>query len=412
MKTIVSITPLRINADSRTFKIAASFTRFGYRSIVVEGEKSNSNPAHLPFELRSVNAAFINNEGAREDIQNVPLNKGNNLRHDISQLAKRLPGILRKPLLTLAFPFRYLNRFVLSIVRVIPGASLYYLHAPYQFPPLYWLSRQNDTPFIYDAHDFYPVVDPNIFYRRLEAWCIEKAAAVVTVSEGIAKLMRQEFGCQPVILRNCQDGRLYRKPIHNLRQMLGLGDDVFLLASVGQAKAGQAVTEALEALNLLPQSIHLALVGKNTDQYRDMVKDAGLQARVHLVPPVQPDEVVEFIGGADAAIILYHPLSLNYENCLPNGFFQSISAGLPLLYPELTEMKKLAEKYGMGIPINPKSPESIRAGVITMLNDTDSLSKGKENLRQARQELSWEREEIILHDLITHVLKEEPEEVG
>ena len=42
MKVIVSVTPLQVAADSRTFKIASSFSRFGYHSIVVEAKKKHS----------------------------------------------------------------------------------------------------------------------------------------------------------------------------------------------------------------------------------------------------------------------------------------------------------------------------------------------------------------------------------
>src|SRR4051812_46557557 len=54
MMVIVSITPTRVEADSRTFKQAASFARFGYTSIVVEGERSHLDKERLPFELRTI----------------------------------------------------------------------------------------------------------------------------------------------------------------------------------------------------------------------------------------------------------------------------------------------------------------------------------------------------------------------
>ncbi|MDQ7779190.1 MAG: hypothetical protein RDV41_05720, partial [Planctomycetota bacterium] len=53
MQTIVSLTPLSVESDSRTFKQAASAARFGYRSIVVEGEPSRLPCTDLPFELRT-----------------------------------------------------------------------------------------------------------------------------------------------------------------------------------------------------------------------------------------------------------------------------------------------------------------------------------------------------------------------
>lgn len=411
MKTIVSITPLPIAADSRTFKIASSFARFGYHSIVIEGEKSNLNPADLLFELRSTGSGPLAKDRTVTTRRNVCSERRHNLHGQLIKKRNRLPESVRKPLRRLMFlPWYWYCYF--GPRGVIPKASLYYLHAPYQFPAVYWFSRRYATPFIYDAHDFYPVVSPNTFYKGLERWCIRKASAVVTVSEGIARLMGQEFGCQAVVLRNCHDSRMEREPPQGLREMLGLSSDTFLLVSVGQAKVGQAVVEALEALAVLPTSIHLALVGKNTEQYQEMVEATGLQSRVHLVPPVKPDEVVPFIRSADASIILYYPFSVNYEHCLPNRFFQSVSAELPLLYPELPDIKRLAEQYGLGIPIDPRSPESIQAAVMHMLNNTDTLAKHRQSLHSARKVLGWEQEEIIVQELVAGILKENPKAVG
>ena len=404
MKTIVSVTPLQVTADTRTFKIATSFARFGYRSIVVEGEKSELACSGLPFELRSPRIFSSAIAGMSQNGSEVQIGEKKKLQDRIRQWVKRLPEFLQKPLFCLAFPPWYLKSFVLGPASVLPNASLYYLHAPYQFPAVYWVSRREDTPIIYDAHDFYPVVTPSLFYRRLEAWCAEKAAAVVTVSKGIAELIEREFGSQAMVVRNCQDVRLERTPAQGLREILRLPSDSFLLVAVGQVKPGQAAAEAVEAMASLPQRVHLAFLGKNTEMYQEMVKQYRLQSRVHLVPPVKQDEVVQFISSADAAIILYYPLSPNYVNCLPNGFFQSFSAGLPLLYPELPEIKRLAEHYGLGLPIDPKSPESIQGAVMSMLNDDNSLAKHKQNSLAARLALSWEQEEVILHDLVKEII--------
>src|SRR5262249_23075584 len=56
-KVVVSITPLPLRRDSRTFKQAGSVARFGYRSIVVEGQPSGFAVDDLPFQLVSMSGA-------------------------------------------------------------------------------------------------------------------------------------------------------------------------------------------------------------------------------------------------------------------------------------------------------------------------------------------------------------------
>jgi glycosyltransferase involved in cell wall biosynthesis len=190
-----------------------------------------------------------------------------------------------------------------------------------------------------------------------------------------------------------------------LRDILKISLDDFLLVSIGQAKKGMAVCECLEAMTILPRHVLLALVGRNQEQHLEMIRHYGLEERVHVVQPMKPFEVISFVKSADAAIILYYPRSVNYEFCLPNGFFQSVSAELPLLYPELPEIKNLAETYQLGIPIDPSIPRSISTAVKRLIESPALRSQYHENARRAKEELSWEKEEVILRDLVFSVLR-------
>jgi glycosyltransferase involved in cell wall biosynthesis len=244
------------------------------------------------------------------------------------------------------------------------------------------------------------------FLKWLESQCIKNSAAVVTVGEGIAQLQKQTFGRAGIVLRNCQDSRLDKKPLQHLRDKLELTTNEFLLVIVGQAKPGQAIREVLEAISRMPINIHIALIGNNYEQYQSVIKKYQINQRVHLIPTIKSFEVVPFIKSADASLLLYYPHSLNYLNCLPNGFFQPISAGLPILYSDaLPEIKKIAEQYQLGIPINPKSPESINAAIMELIQAPEQLSRYKQNSQRASQILNWENEEVILKDLLAEILE-------
>lgn len=438
MRTIVSVTPLKVQEDSRTFKAAASFARFGYRSIVVEGQASDLHKADLPFGLISVGGRRSGSKSARLDhsqpteetksmwliIGAISGSVSKSVKGVVMSIYRLLTGPLSNKLWIGYFEFPI---FVLGVMymmyehlfrplRYFPKASLYYLHAPLNFPAIYLLCKRYRVPFIYDAHDFYSGIEGKenrtLFYRkwvdplllRLERSCIKHAAAVVTVCEGVAHLQEETFKCRPVVVRNCHDARLDRTPPVHLRQSLGLSSDDFLIVTIGQAKIGQAIQESLDAMQKLPGNVHLALVGKNTDQHHNIIRERELEGRVHTVSHVMPFEVVPFIQSADASLILYYARSPNYQNCLPNGFFQSIAAELPLLYPELPEINRIARQYSLGIPINSLDPESIRSGVIQLMADSKQFSK---SLRVAKEELSWEREEIILRELLSRVLDRE-----
>ncbi len=387
MKMIVSITPIAVASDSRTYKMAASFSRFGYKSIVVEGLRSNFHSNDLPFELRDVKGEII-------------FTKANGREESFKKPARFAFELFQYWFLRLTKPFS--NQW--RTFRTLPKASLYYLHSFYQFPAVFLKSKLLGVSYIYDAHDFYPVVSPGKFNDWMERQCVRFAAKVVTVSSGVAELIEKEYDRSPIVIRNCHDTRLESEPAQDLRKILKLSQEDFLIVVVGQAKDGMAVPEVLEALCELPSNVHLAFVGKNTGNYLKFVEQFQLAARVHLVPPVLPDQVVPFIKNADAAMIIYYPRSSNYENCLPNGFFQSVSACLPLVYSNLPELRRIAEKYEIGISIDSQSPKEMREGLLQLLQNAGLRQSYKQNLEVARQELSWVREENVLRGLVEQTL--------
>ncbi len=282
--------------------------------------------------------------------------------------------------------FTWLDR-----LRCTPKASLYYLHSFYQFPAVYLLCLRHRAKFIYDAHDFYSQMDDHAalssywrhwvlpFERTIERACMRKAAAVVTVNEGIAKLIEQRFGRTAMVLRNAHDPRLEKPVEMTIRNVASIGENDFLIVCVGQFKRGMAVEEAVKAMALLPRHYHLAFVGPGYPSYSKLLERENVADRVHFLPPVEPAEVVPFIKSADAGIVLYYPLSPSHHNCLPNGFFQPIAAGLPVIYPELPEIRRIAEQYELGVPIDPQDPASIAAG-ISRLEDQVLMSQLRLNV--------------------------------
>jgi len=427
-KTVVSVTPLRAEADSRAFKVAASIARFGYNSILVEAERSDLDKDRLPFRLLSMRddtkhyssmPKYQTNVSSSGAVNRRVLETMEIIRNSLLQFPDPLKGLLRPLVKLLIFLFRYGYYSCVLPLRSIPRASLYYLHSYSLFPALYILSKKYRAPLVYDAHDFYPgIKSPEeirllkfeqrwtiAFCQNIESRLIKYASNVITVSGGVARLQRETFGCNATVVRNCHDFRLDQEPSTDIRSTLGLSPDKFLLVVVGNAKQGMAIQEVLDALAELPHHVHLVFLGKFYEQRLSNLCGGALGGRIHVVSPMKPYEVVPFIRTADASIIIYYPRSVNYQHCLPNGFFQSVAAELPILYPELPEIQQIAEKYMIGIPISPRVPRSISAAVNRLLNDPNLLATYRRNLREIREELSWEKEEVILRELISKALQ-------
>ena len=304
-------------------------------------------------------------------------------------------------------------RYGPATAALLPPASIYYLHAPHQYLAV-WLRSLGRTPFIYDAHDFYPAgydsapSEQALWFRVLlwlERRAVRRAAEVITVADGCAVLMNSFFDRQPVVIPNVHDSRIDEPAPQGLRKALGLGAEEFLLVMVGNEKPGTATEEALQAMTKLPSQVHLALVGRGWDVFATTISEYGLDGRVHLCGPLPPTQIVSFIAGADAAIVLYLPHTVDYLHALPNRLFLPIAAGLPVLYPrQLVEIRSIAEEHRLGLPLDPGEPDSIVHAISRLIDDDDLRRQLSEGSRSAKVSLAWENEERRLEGILEHAL--------
>jgi hypothetical protein len=361
--------------------------RLGYESIVVEAVKSERPPPDAPFELltlRSVGESLADGDGSAPSV----VSRG---------LVERVAGLLGR----VAGPLYFLASFAafnLMTARRLPAADLYYLHGFEQFPAV-WLRRR---PFVYDAHDLY-VALPHDGERRLgwqdrlthrlreaiERACIRRAAVRVTTSAAMARVYEQRFGRPFDVLRNAQDARLAAPSSRDVRTAAGVGPDVFLIVMVGQRKAGTVIPERL------PDGVHVAFVG---DRY-----PGDPPPGVSFVGSVAPEEIASFIATADAAALLYLPVTANSPTQLVNGLFHAVTAGLPLLYPrDMEAIRELCAQHALGVEVDPADAASLADGIAALRADLDAHRAA---VRTAAPELSWEHEERALGALLEEALR-------
>lgn len=200
------------------------------------------------------------------------------------------------------------------------------------------------------------------------------------------------------MIRNVHDTRLDRTPQVSLRNRTGLLQGEPILVVVGQAKPGRELSGVRGALAKLPR-LHLALVGNG---YRQALGEqpAEIAARIHYIENVPATEVVPLIREADASLIVYYARSENYKNALPNGFFQSVAAGLPVLHSEIPEISRICRELDFGAVVEPDDV----AGLVGLLGNVVErnawFQDQKRRSEKAALALTWQREEEKLARLI------------
>jgi hypothetical protein len=391
---VVSLTPLPLDRDSRAFRIACAFAEAGLRSIVVEGKASRHR-----FWSDRIEVLWL---AAPEESR---------CRAGLRGGALRDGRLGRGGELALYAAYRWLDgwRHYRRAPGIIPRAELYYLHSFELHRPI----AGRGVPIVYDAHDFYRGIEPperqpsfdrrrlRPFLDRLEDWLVASAAACVTVSDGVAGLMEQTFNRRPVVIRNCHDDRLDQAIEPDLRARLGLSPEDRLCVIVGNRKPGMAVDVASEALARLPDHIHLAFVGRFYEADRDRLRDHPAAKRLHLGHCVAPNEVVPFIRTADLGLVLYERYSDNYRFSLPNGFFQVVAAGLPLVRARLPEIEAAIAGRAIGVCLDHLEPQQLAAAVRYCLGEGRTMRAA---MAELADELRWEREAVRLYRLVDQVL--------
>jgi glycosyltransferase involved in cell wall biosynthesis len=397
-KTVVSLTPLGLEADSRTYRIARTLGEAGWRSIVIEGRASVRrfwDDEITVVSLGPQSTGHGTSGAAAAALRGGALGAGGELA------------------LYLGFRGHEWWHHCWRPHGQIPEADLYYLHSFEFHRAIAAIASRSEARIIYDAHDFYrgiePTEDQPTFDRlrlrpyldSLEDRLVAAADATVTVSEGVAALMERTFGRRPSVIRNCHDKRLDKTVESDIRSALSLRPIDRLCVVVGNRKRGMAIATAVDAMAMLPENFHLAFLGRGYEADRQQFGGHPAASRVHFAGPVAPNEVVPFIHSADLGMVIYEPYSDNHRCALPNGFFQVIAAGLPLVRGALPEIEAAIGDNTVGARVDRLDPPSLAAAIRQCATNASELRRGAATLACA---LAWEEEEVRLHRLVAEVL--------
>lgn len=277
------------------------------------------------------------------------------------------------------------------------------------------LRRDVGVPFVYDAHELWEERNAQRTERqkRRERRLLDEAtqlmAGSITVSPSIQEWMTKRYNLteRPILVRNIPLARTSEASPEQglLRSMARLPEHVRIVAYVGGITTGRGIDEAIESLALLPDDIHLVLLGHGTPSnvaaFRALAARLGVSERVHFAGSVESEKVSTAAADADVSLVFTQPKNLSYTFSLPNKLFESIHAGLPIVASSLPDVTALVEEYGVGELADPDDIDSMAAAISRVLTDTETYREGS---RKAAQHLTWEGEMQRLFALYERVL--------
>lgn len=272
--------------------------------------------------------------------------------------------------------------------------------------PLFIISKLRNKPLIYDSHELFtqvPELNANPFAKKIwlfiEKHTVPKLKYVITVCNPIKDYFKKEYNIEAKVVRNI--------PLYNKNNQISKHYPLKEKIIVWQGAAN--IDRSLEDLVLAMKEIDAKLIimgrGDIIPTLKQEIKNNNLEDKVFLLGRLPFEEMMEQTRKATIGLSLDRPTNENYKISLPNKIFEYINAATPLLCTPLQEIKNIVEQYSVGKFI--ENPDSINLinSINHLLNNNDELQKMSDNCLIAQKELSWQKEEKEIFDILDTITK-------
>lgn len=235
------------------------------------------------------------------------------------------------------------------------------------------------------------------WYRARERGWVRASDAVVTVNGPIADHLTRSWRLPvpPTVLLNCQPRWTPPSVRPDLiRAATGLGRSTRIVLFLGRLGRERGLEEAAEAVLRLDDAALVMLgFGPWADRLRERDREARFAGHHFTLPPVHPDDVPAWTSSADVSIIAVPANSLNQRLSTPNKFWESLTAGTPVVVGrELEVMRRIVEADGLGAAADPADVEDLARALRSILDGqaTERASYRARCLHVTNERYNWE----------------------
>ncbi|HUQ79160.1 MAG TPA: glycosyltransferase [Patescibacteria group bacterium] len=297
-----------------------------------------------------------------------------------------------------------------TLERDLPPADLYHAFGILTIPVAIGLARAarrrgRQARVVYDVIDV--ILESNnvdriprpflAFYRWRERRWIRTVDAVVTVNDAIADHLGRTWPIaeRPTVLLNCQPRWSVPVPRPDLiRATTGIPAERRIVLFLGRLGRERGLDEAAEAvIDLDDAALVLLGFGPWADRLGERDREPRFAGRHVTLPAVHPDDVPAWTASADVSIIAVPANSLNQRLSTPNKFWESLTAGTPMLVGrDLEVMRSIVEEHRIGVVADPLDrTEIVRAlRVILDASPDDRAAMRERCLQVAAGTYNWE----------------------
>ncbi len=261
-------------------------------------------------------------------------------------------------------------------------------------------------PVIADLHEYAPLEMEEdwrwrLLFQRFARWIcatyLHQAAAVTTVSQGLADRYRREYGVDAQVVTNAGPARDTApdrpaarpvRVVHSGNANPNRGIEVMIEAAAG-------LDGVLLDLYLVPAPRSGAYLGR-------LKAAADAAPNVRVLDPVPMAQVVPTMESYDVGLYALQPTSFNNLHALPNKFFDFVQAGLAVVIGPSPDMAALVDQHDLGVVTTGFGRDDVRAALAAL--EPAAVDTWRAHARAARPVLSAEAEARTLRRVVEQVL--------
>lgn len=330
---------------------------------------------------------------------------GRRLKHSLPlrpavYVTKRMKLLFAKgPLFYAEYNFRLLLTLLFNRFDVLLSNDLDTL------PANFLASRLKRKPLVYDSHEYFTEVPELInrpfikkIWSQTEKMIVPRVNAAYTVCSSIANIYTNKYSIDFKIVRNLP----YRAASTPEKAATGQKHIIYQ----GALNVNRGLENLILSMKYL-ENVSLWLVGDGDikRQLEQLVADNQLTSRVLFKGKLPFYQLSEITAGASLGVSAEEDAGLNYRYALPNKLFDYIQARIPVMVSNLPEMAAIVAQYDIGLVCTDNTPVGMARCIQKAVNDTSLIEKWRQNLEVAANELVWENEEHVIHEIFRPFLQ-------
>lgn len=284
-------------------------------------------------------------------------------------------------------------------------ADIIHAHDLDTLAPSVRAARKKKIPVIYDSHELaletHSVHDRK-WVKAVWGWIerrnIGSAAAIITVSDGIADELQKRYGLEdrPTVIRNFSNKPTTEPenngiPLPSTTKFTGVYQ--------GMLQKGRGLPELIKAISLAPDwGLMICGDGPLRPSLEQLIAGLNLSDRVFFTGMLSQEKLRGVVGKCDAGFLLTEPEGLSQYHSLPNKLTDYVHSRLPVFARDLPEIKKLVDGFGIGHCVNGVD------GLAELLNHYPGKAHFADALAKASGELNWDNEKSALLGVYRRVM--------